>query len=151
MSLLRIFLVILLALPGLAAAQKPVLELREAWVRALPPGQPTTAAYLTLVNNGTQAVEITGASAEGAGRVEIHASREVDGLVRMEQLATLRVEAGDQLALAPGGTHLMLFELERMPSPGESVQLCLQLRSAQSVCTPADVRKSAEEHGHHHH
>ena len=151
MSLLRIFLATVLVLPGLAVAQQPLLELREAWVRALPPGQPTTAAYLTLVNKGTQAVEITGASVKGAGRVEVHTSREVDGLVRMEQLATLKVEAGEQLALAPGGTHLMLFELERMPSPGETVQLCLALRDAQPVCTPADVRKSADEGGHHHH
>lgn len=139
----------LAALPALALGGDLVLE--GAWVRALPPGQPTTAAYLQLRNNGSASVTVTGATVAGAGRVEIHHSREVDGLLRMEPLSTLEVVAGQSVELAPGGTHLMLFDLDAMPREGETRRLCLELAGAEPVCTEAPVRKSAgDDHRHHH-
>lgn len=127
------------------------LELKSAWVRALPPFQPNTSAYLTLVNVGEVAIAVVGASSDIAQKVEIHRTREVDGLMRMEQLEGLALAPGDQLELAPGGTHLMLLDLAYMPAPGDEVRLCVQLASGGEVCTVADVRKSADAQGHQHH
>ncbi len=141
----------ILLLPGFSLAQQQSLQLEGAWVRALPPTQPTTAAYVSIENTSTSAVSITGARVENAGRVEIHTSEEVDGLVRMSQVSTLKLEPGATLELAPGGTHLMLFELASMPKPGDSRELCLELAGGESVCTTADVRKSAQQNDHHHH
>jgi copper(I)-binding protein len=136
------------------AEQDATLELENAWVRALPPFQPNTAAYLTLVNSGEVAVAIVGASSDLADAVELHTTREIDGLMRMEQLQGLAVAPGEQVELAPGGTHLMLLGLEYMPVPGDEVRLCLQLASGNEVCTEAEVRKSADEpaaQNHQHH
>ena len=141
-------------LPSLVLAQSGVdVTVEDAWVRALPATQNRTAAYLTVANSGDRPVEITGAIAELAGRVEIHTTREVDGLMRMEQLSGLTVAPGQSESLAPGGTHLMLLKLERMPVPGDSIELCLQLATGAAVCTQAPVRKSASagEHNHNHH
>ncbi len=138
----------------LAAAVRadPALELRDAWVRALPPTQTTTAAYLVVANPGNVTQTIVAASAELAGRVEVHTTREVDGLMRMQQLEQLQVPAGSEVALAPGGTHLMLLELERMPAEGESLKLCLELASGEQACTSAPVRRDeAAGKSHHHH
>ena len=117
---------LLLALSAGVAAESQV-SISGAWVRALPPTQPNTAAYLTLENTGPGAVEIVSAKSNRAERVEFHTTREVDGFVRMEQLSTLEIAAGESLVLAPGGTHLMLLGLSAMPRPGESVQICLAL------------------------
>jgi copper(I)-binding protein len=136
------------ALPSVAAGE---LQLADAWVRALPPVQKVTAAYLTISNTGSTAVEVTGGSAELAQRVEIHTSREVDGMMRMEPLPSLTVNPGESVALKPGGHHLMLLGLERMPQPGETVKLCLTLSGAEPSCTMAEVRKEPPEDGHHHH
>ena len=130
------------------------LGLDEAWVRALPPTQKTTAAYLTLTNRGGAAIEIVGASAGIAEQVEIHTTTEIEGYMRMERLQRLSLAPGETLRLAPGGTHLMLLGLERMPLPGESVELCLQPAAGPAVCTDADVRRSESDspaHDHHHH
>ncbi len=128
-------------------------HLSAAWIRALPPSQPVTAAYVTIMNHGQQALTVTGARVEGAGRVEMHTSREVDGLVTMEQVEALALAPGETLSLEPGGVHLMLFELETMPGPGQSRELCLHLASGGEVCTTAQVRKSAgtSKHDHHQH
>lgn len=148
MSLLRFSLLTLAVVAGPTLAEA---QLSSAWIRALPPTQPVTAAYLTVMNKGQQAVTVTGGRAEGAGRVEIHTTEEVDGLVRMSQLDKLVVAPGETRSLEPGGAHLMLFDLDAMPQPGDSRELCLLLASGSEVCTQAEVRKSAASGAHQHH
>lgn len=142
----------LISLPALA---EPDIELSDAWVRALPPGQPHTAAYLTIANHGSTAVGVIGGSSEAAARVEIHTTRKIDGFMRMEQLQGVAVAPGESVEFAPGGTHLMLLELKYMPVPGDEIDLCLELASGAQVCTVAQVHKSgptsgAPDHQHHH-
>ena len=138
-----------------AYAQQPApLVLEGAWVRALPPTQSTTAAYLSVRNTGDVPVIITGGQADLATTVEIHTTREIDGYHRMEQLPKLTVAPGEQVDLSPGGIHLMLLGLQRMPAAGERTRLCLTLESGDKTCTEAAVRKSAREqdnHDHHQH
>mgnify|MGYP001823617718 CR=1 FL=1 len=127
------------------------IVLSDAWVRALPPVQKVTAGYLTVANKGSAAVTITGGSAELAQALEIHTTREVNGMTRMEPLQELVVPAGGSVKLSPGGTHLMLLGLERMPAPGESIELCLTSADGASACTSAEVRQGAPVHDHHSH
>ena len=137
-----------------AAAGVAPLVIEEAWVRALPPTQKTTAAYLTLTTRGRAPSDIVGASTGIAAQVEIHTTREVEGYMRMERLDGLSLGPGESLRLEPGGTHLMLLGLERMPLPGETVEICLQPATGPAVCADAPVRRteSAESnHDHHHH
>jgi copper(I)-binding protein len=71
--------------------------------------------------------------------------------MRMEPLSTLEVPACASVTLGPGGTHLMLLELERMPATGEARRLCLETDQGELVCTNAVVRKDADGGDHHHH
>lgn len=142
----------LLALPpALAAQAQAVLE--NAWVRALPPTQANTAAYVTVRNPGAEPLSITGGSAALAGRVELHDTVEVDGMLRMGQQESVTVPAGGTVDFAPGGLHLMLLDLERMPSAGEVLELCLDI-DGEPVCTDAETRRApastGTEHQHHH-
>ena len=150
MNNLRILAAMLLW-AGAAAGQGLVVE--DAWVRALPPTQSNTAAYLRVTNTGSARQEITGATVELAGRAEIHTSVTVDGYVKMQQLPSLTLAPGESAELAPGGKHLMLLDLERMPAPGESLQLCLITASGEQACAAAPVRKGApsENDNHQHH
>jgi len=135
-------------------AEPAAVELSGAWVRALPPGQPNTAAYLMVSNRGDRPVTIVGASVPIAKTVEMHTTREVDGYQRMERLEQVQVGAGESAEFAPGGAHLMLLGLSAMPAEGQEVPICLQLDSGDEFCTVAAVRKSAgneQSHQHHQH
>lgn len=137
-----------------AQVEAQPVELVDAWVRALPPTQKTTAAYLTVKNPAGVSQEISGARSELAGRVEMHRTREVDGLMRMERVQRVTLAPGAALEFTPGGLHLMLLELERMPAEGEFVPLCLELTTGASVCTRAPVRRAnagADRDPHRHH
>lgn len=142
----------MLALPCASAAQAQAV-LEDAWVRALPPTQANTAAYVTVRNTGSEPLLVTGGSAALASRVELHDTVEVDGMLRMRQQESVTVPAGESLAFAPGGLHLMLLELERMPAAGEMLQLCLDI-NGEAVCTDAETRRApasaGKEHQHHH-
>ena len=135
-----------LAAPAFAAS----LTLESAWVRALPPTQSMTAGYLTVTNNGDETVRIVGAAAVGAGRTELHESRAEGGALRMVPVASLILAPGESASFEPGGLHLMLKDLERMPDPGDSVRVCLITAEGEPSCTEAAVRRDAHAGGQHH-
>ena len=134
------------SLAAMAESHKAV-ELEDVWVRALPPTQTNTAAYLTITNRSEAGIVIVGGSSDIADNVEIHTTREIDGYMRMEQLTDLPVPAGNSVQLAPGGTHLMLLGLAHMPAPGDTVRLCLELATDEEVCTVAPVQIGRDEPG----
>ncbi len=141
---------------SLAAVAEPptALEFENVWVRAMPPFQPNSAGYLTLTNRGEVAVAIVGASSNVSDKVELHTTRKVDGLMRMEPLKALVVAPGERVSLAPGGMHLMLLGLAFRLVPGDDVRLCLRLATKDEVCTDAEVRTNGDapdpqDHQHH--
>lgn len=143
----RLWIVVMAAnLFSMAAAAGPnaALEFENVWVRAMPPFQSKSAGYLTLTNHGKDAVAIVGASSNVARAVEIHTTREVDGMMRMERLPGLAVAPGERVELAPGGKHLMLFGLAFRLVPGDEVTICLLLASKEEVCADAEVRMNGD-------
>ena len=111
-----VLLALSVLLPLISAADSEGLVIEGAWVRALPPTQKVTAAYLKVTNAGPRAVSITGGEIELAAEVQIHTTREIDGYMRMERLPQLEIPPGGSATLEPGGTHLMLMELKMLES-----------------------------------
>lgn len=147
--LLPVLLLAAQAAHAVSAESAEHITLENAWVRALPPTQSSTAAYLRVINEGTDPVRITGAEASGAGRVALHQSRSEDGIMRMLPVGELPLAPGASADFEPGGLHLMLQELERMPTPGDSVRLCLLSERGTRSCVDAEVRRTAPS-GHDH-
>jgi len=140
---------------GLAqgSESEPEFAIEGAWVRAMPPVQSNTAAYLAINNLSSAPLDVVGVSTDKSERSEIHVSRDVDGYTRMEHLDSLRIPAGATVNLSPGGTHLMLFGLKPMPVPGDQVRICLLFSSGSEGCVDAAVLKSSADmadHQHHH-
>jgi len=82
----------------------------------MPPGMKMTAGFGRLHNFSDQPLEIVGFSSPAFVEVSLHLSETVDGVSRMREIPSLRVEAGASVELAPGGYHLMLM------MPRESIQ-----------------------------
>lgn len=112
-----------------------------AWVRAMPGAQSMTAAYLTLENDGDGTITVIGASSNVSPRVEIHTTVSREGMQRMQRVETLEVAPGERVEMAPGGYHLMLRDMPRMPAAGDPVELCLELDQTAPVCTTAVVSR----------
>ena len=127
------------------------VETVQAWMRAMPPGQPTAAAYATISNPGEGAMRIVGASSPVAASVEIHESRQEQGVWRMRRLPGLEVPAGGEIVLAPGGVHLMLFGIKQPLKAGDSVPMRLETDTGQWLEFEIEVRAMGSGSHHHHH
>lgn len=109
-----------------------------AWVRlAAVPGRPG-AGYFTL-HAGTVPVELVAVSSPLA-RVELHSSSMAGGVMRMDRLPSVRVAAGGTAAFAPGGSHLMLFDVAASVRPGATVPLTLTFADGRTVRVDAAVQ-----------
>lgn len=137
MQSLRLLTALILSLtlnPALAAA---ALEVSDAWARASAPGQQVGAAYMTL--RSSEALAVTQVESPAAGSVEIHKMSMKDGIMRMRMMDALALQAGEPFKLAPGGFHLMLFDLRQPLKAGESVEFTLHLQDASGASSTQTV------------
>lgn len=112
---------------GAAEAARTTVRITGAWVRATVPGQPVAGAYLDL--ESPVPVRLVGIGSPVAKRGEVHDMKEVDGMMTMRPLAGLALPAGTVVKLAPGGLHIMLFDLKQPLRAGSDVVLTLTFES----------------------
>lgn len=137
--MLRLLPLVLLTAASMARAGGAI-DVADAWLRGVPPGQNNSAAYMILVNTSASAHTVVAVSSPQARAVEIHESRQVDGMWQMRRLQELPVPAGGKALLQPGGAHLMVFGLTHTPRPGERITFQLRLASGETVSVEAEVR-----------
>jgi copper(I)-binding protein len=135
---------VVLALGGLSThACTDKLEIKNPWIVAVPPNAKATAAFMTFVNKGTEKLEIVGGSCEVAGKVEPMISTHDDGMAGMMTVPALTVPAEGEAVLKPGGDHIMLMELKRVPKEGETLKLTLKLSTGCETTIEVPVLKKA--------
>ncbi len=110
------------------APAAPDIAVSEAWARATAPGQSGGAVYATIANRGggDRLVEVT----SDTGTAMLHRSDHQGGVVRMRMLPDLAIPAGSSVALAPGGTHVMLTGLGAPLAAGGSFAMTFRFTSA---------------------
>jgi len=111
-----------------AAAQ---IEVTDAWVRATVPGQPATAAYLRILSQVD--LRLTGISSPAAQRCEVHETTLVNDVMRMREVADLRVKANEAIVFEENHRHLMLQGLVRPLQAGDKVVFTLTFVDARAV------------------
>lgn len=99
----------------------------DAWVRTNAPGQTIGAAYMTL-NSPQDSKMIYIEAPTVASAVEVHSSNMKNGVMKMRMLDELTLKANTPKKLAPGGFHLMLFDLKAPLKMGDEItfKLCFE-------------------------
>lgn len=121
-------------------AQAAGLAIDDPWIRAAPPGADVLAGYATLRNGADADITITGARSADFARVELHEMTMDGGMMRMRPLSGIAIPARRSVALAPGGTHLMLVEPKRALKLGDVVDLELLDASGAAHAARFEVR-----------
>jgi hypothetical protein len=119
---------LLLLLCGPAHAQtsgQKSIAIEHPWARATPAGAKTGAAYLTLINSGTSADSLVGASTPVADQVQFHSVTEENGVSRMREMPTLEVRPGEKVTFSPGGMHIMIVGLKEPLKEGQSFPMTM--------------------------
>jgi periplasmic copper chaperone A len=117
------------------------LVITQAWTRATPGGAKTGGGFLTIENKGTAPDKLVGASADGAGKIEVHEMAMNDGVMKMRPVeGGLTIDPGKTVKLAPGGYHLMMMDLKNPLKQGDKVPVTLEFEKAGKVAVTLDVQ-----------
>src|SRR5215831_9141194 len=117
------------------------LVISQAWTRATPGGAKTGGGFLTIENKGTASDKLIGASADVAGKVEVHEMTTNDGVMKMRPVeGGLTIDPGKTVKLAPGGYHLMMMGLKNPLKQGDKLPVTLQFEKAGKVAVTLDVQ-----------
>ena len=110
------------------------MEVHHAWVRPTPPGTTLTAMYGVIRNSGQEPDRLLSASCSAAQAAEIHEVLKKDGMMLMRLVeGGVPVPARGEVALQPGGYHLMLIGLKRPVKPGDTLKVRLTFLKAGTI------------------
>ena len=117
------------------------LVITQAWTRATPNGAKIGGGYFTIENRGSASDRLIGGSGDIAGKVEVHEMAMDNGVMKMRPLDKgLTIEPGKTVKLAPGGLHLMMFDLKGALKQGDKVPVTLEFEKAGKVTISLDVQ-----------
>ncbi len=138
--LLAAALALLLGFASVAVAQS-VGPIRITAAQAMPtvPGQRNGGGFLTLVNSGADD-RIVAATSPACGHVELHTMSMENSVMRMREVESIPVPAGQTLQMRPGsGYHLMLMDLNAPLQVGQTVPVTVKFEKAGSVAVDLKV------------
>jgi copper(I)-binding protein len=129
--------------PGGAGSGEPsTVQVSDAVCRPTPVGRQMTGCYLTLTS--ATADRLVSVASPDANLVQIHESRIESGMMMMSELREgLPLPAGETVALAPGGNHLMLMGVKEPLVAGDTVALTLTFEVSSPIEVTATVGQPA--------
>lgn len=128
------------------------LEINDAWIAEAPPVSKVMAAYMEIENETGEHRQAVSMQCKEFERAEFHRTVEKDGMARMEHQQVLNIPAESELALEPGGYHIMLFNPARHFVAGDKTGCSIKFDDGKTIAIELEIRKSSvEDHTHHHH
>ena len=112
------------------SAEASGLQVTNARVRALIPGQDKTAGYLQITNLNTEPVVLVRAESDSIRAIEFHTTYLDGDVMRMRRLQEVTIEPGSTSTFQPGGHHMMLFGVRSL---GATVDIRLLTADGRSL------------------
>ena len=129
--------IIALALALSACERAPELRADDGWVRLPAVAGRPGAAYVTI-HGGDQPATLLKVTTPSAIRAELHESGG-GAMATMRAVTQIDVPAGSSVALAPGGKHVMLFDVDPKLKAGDTAKLSLDFADGKTLDVAAKV------------
>ena len=127
---------------GPAKGDRAEVRVEDALCRPTPNGRDMTACYMTVT--APAADRLMSIAAPDATNAQLHEMKTVNGMMSMSEIeGGLALPAGEAVALASGGNHVMLIGLSRPLAEGDTVSLTLGFEKAAPVTVVARVGQPA--------
>ena len=127
------------------------LMVSNAWIPEAPPVTQVMAGFMNIKNSSNETAEIVSVSSKDFSHIEMHLSKEENGIARMLPQSKLIIPAHGTLKLEHGSYHLMLFKPARRLKDGDTSELVITLNSGDSFTVEFVVEKSAMQMDHSQH
>ena len=108
------------------------------------------AAYFTL-HGGKAGRTLVSVASPDAGRAEMHDMTMKDGMMMMAPITSgVVIPKGGEVQFAPGGKHVMLFDLKTGLRAGDMIALSFTFKDGQTsqITATAEAPGGGDAHGH---
>ncbi len=105
------------------------------------------AVYFTISNGSDKQVAIRGADMIGAGSGQLHETSEWEGKMDMQELFTVNVPAGEDVVFAPGGKHVMVYDIDPTLAAGGESEVTLTFTGGDKMSFPVTVLAAGDDGG----
>ena len=109
-----------------STTDSPEITVTGQWARQSPMATDMGAAYMTIESSAED--ELIGASVDMsvAMMTEVHETVTVDGGMKMQEVASIKVSPDQTIAMEPGGFHVMLMGLVKPLEIGQTIEVTLK-------------------------
>src|SRR5262252_3618957 len=129
----RWFAVAVVVMASVAVAgQDKGVKASNGWVKLPASGETQAMAFVTIENPGMYEVNVTSATADAAGKVEMRDAGQA--------VTFINVPAYGRIDMSPGGVHLVLLDMKHALKEGDTVALTLATDSDTTLTFAAQVR-----------
>jgi len=108
-----------------ASAASPRVAVERPWAVATLGHSRPAAAYLTLVNRGSETATLVDVCSPAAKVAEISRSTEDGKLVQIENVGRVKIDPGSAVTFSPEGTFIRLADYLSFFSEGDEIPLTL--------------------------
>lgn len=116
------------------------IHVEEAWARPGGEGR-MSAAYFLISNFDTEDDVLVSVQSNVAQNVEVHESYErEEGMMGMREVTDLELPGQSTVRFEQGGLHVMLIQLTRQLTEGDSFELTLTFQNSDPVTIEVPVR-----------
>ncbi len=133
-----------MAIANYILAMKPPpreLTIERAWAGESNPAWNIAAAYFEVMNGTEMPFAIVGVTSPAARVVEMHETTMNGGVMSMRKVERIVLEPRRRTRLQPGGSHLMLLDVNRELRAGDALDLTLTLHDGTTRNVTARVQR----------
>jgi periplasmic copper chaperone A len=143
------FTTLALLLSSTAAMSQVTID--KAWARPTVAGQQGGGGFMTL--QSPVADKLLSGSTPVAERFELHTMAMEGDVMKMREVKSIDLPAGQKVELKPGGLHVMFIGIKEPLKLGSKVPVTLKFEKAGEVTVEFEVksRPAASGHGEHKH
>ena len=116
------------------------LSVNNAYIRTMPPGQTTTAGFLSVTNNSPNHCRLLSGTSSISPRIEFHEHQHAQGMMQMRKVDSVVVAAGQTVTFSPGALHIMLFEIDKTVNVGDTTQMEIASDQCGAISFTAETR-----------
>lgn len=136
-----LFIIVTFLVISSACGGAKSIAVEGAWARPGFQGD-NSAVYLRINNPTDQGDGLIGADSDIAGATEVHLSKmDAEGTMKMERQELVGIPANSSTELAPGGLHIMLVNLGKDLSVGDTFPLTLEFQRVGDITIEVEVRQ----------
>ena len=134
-----------------AAESAEAVTVTGPWTRVTAAEATTGAAYMTIASKDGDVLTKASVPSSVAGMAQLHETttsgdsmdgESMAGMKGMKEVSSIEIPAGGTVQLKPGGYHIMLMELAKPITAGETVPVTLTFEKAGEVTVDAVARES---------